>query len=138
MNTPAGQREQMLINFGNLFQSQLDKCKNNKDEIQKIFDNWHVWVDPNIDSAQRARTAADTNYGNQTTQFNFWFFNGDGRYGNFVHEFRHLMPANNALYQQNDNYIQDRLLGNATLHPGEKDADLFSSNFRSGNCGCGN
>ena len=135
MNSPAGQREQLLINLGQAFQARINKCQSNRDEIQKIFDNWQVSVDPNIDGANRSRTAADTDYGDQTTQFNFWFFNGDRRSDTFAHEFRHLMPGNNALYGDGS-YIGNRLRGNAARHPGEVDADKWANSFRSGDCGC--
>ena len=43
----------------------------------------------------------------------------------FRHEFRHLMPENNQLYDR-DSYLRDYLRGNISQLPIEKDADEFA------------
>ncbi|WP_027159875.1 RHS repeat-associated core domain-containing protein [Methylobacter luteus] len=138
VQSPAGQREKLLNDLGKSLQDKINKCNRNKEYLQKIFDNWVVYVDPHIDDPlKRGKNAADTLYSSQTTQFNFWFFNStDGRTHTFYHEFRHLMEANNSFYKQDPNYVRDRLSGNATTHPGEIDADNWASNFINGDCGC--
>jgi len=138
MRTPAGQREALLRQFGDQLQQRINKCKNKaeRDKLQSIFDNWVVFVDPNIDDPnKRIRgTEADTWYDRQKTRFNYWFFNGGNRTFVFIHEFRHLMPENGAL--NTSGYIGDRLTGSGSIHPMEQDADGWANDFLGGNCGC--
>jgi hypothetical protein len=136
--SPAGQRESLLRRLGYQFQQKINKCENKsvRDKLQSIFDNWVVYVDPNIDSPNnRIRgTEADTWYKRKETRFNFWFFNGEGRSFTFAHEFRHLMSENNAL--NSSGYIGDRLTGSGGKHPIEQNADGWAKDFLGGNCGC--
>lgn len=136
MNSPAGQREKMLNDYGSSLQDKIKKCDKNKDYLQKKYDNWVVSVDPNInDPLNRHRTAADTTYSSKSTQFNFWFFNSSsGQAQTFYHEFRHLMEENHNL--DNSGYLGSRLSGNGTNEPIEIDADKWATSFIGGDCGC--
>ena len=127
--TPAGRRERDLNDLGDAFQNKLDTgCFENKEELQEIFDNWVVFVDPDIDTLARIRgTEADTWFLKQETRFNFGFFNGNHRTLTFAHEFRHLMKDNHAL--KTPRYIGDRLKGQASEHPMELDAEAWARRF---------
>lgn len=116
-------------------------CGKDKKRLQKIFDDWEVYVDPNInDVAHRSRgTYATTNYNNQSTQFNNAFFgsgtSGPGTSFIFTHEFRHLMKENNDLASSAG--LADELSGHSERVPYEMDADNFARNFPN-ECTCGN
>ena len=138
MNSPAGKRETLLRQLGHQLQERINKCQNktDRDKLQGIFDNWVVYVDPNIDNpAKRIRgRPAHTWYDNQTTRFNYWFFNSDSKTFTFTHEFRHLMPENDALFTKG--YIGDSITGSAEKHQMEIDADNWANSFLGGNCAC--
>ncbi len=127
--TPIGKREQLLENLGRKFQERLNSgCFDNKDELQKIFDNWRVFVDPNIDDlVRRVRgDAANTWFLKQETRFNFGFFNSNNKTFIFAHEFRHFMRENHDL---RSGYIGSKLTGESGKHPIELDADAWARGF---------
>jgi len=137
-----GRKEALLQQLADLMQEKIRKlCPQDRDRIQKIFDNWIVYVDPNINSmAHRSRNAfAVTDFLSQRTQFNYGFFNtgpGDpGEYGTFSHEFRHLMSENNTL--SSPSTIGEVLIGQGPRTPRELDADAWAEKFVSSNCTCG-
>lgn len=135
-------REALLRQLGNAMQEKISTlCNADRERLQKIFDNWEVYVDPNIDNVfKRDRGAyARTRFSTQKTQFNLSFYNMTilelGEYSTFAHEFRHLMRENNALYTTSS--IGKQLLGNDGELAGEKDADAWASRFISNSCKCG-
>gem|GEM_PF-1696567 len=116
----------------------ISKCNDGGKTLAR-FDNWIIRIDPNIDNLlRRARTNfAVTSFGTQTTQFNWAFFNrepldpGPGLI--FMHEFRHLMPENQALvsaFSVGAAIVQD------LSSPVEVDADAWAKKFLSGDCSC--
>ncbi|MEH6462289.1 hypothetical protein, partial [Chitinimonas sp. JJ19] len=150
LGAPEGFTERMAWGkkYGVLFplldemQAKINKlCKGDKGRIQKIFDGWTITVDPNIaNPARRARqTYATTKYGNQSTQFNYGFFNsasdGPGVNAIFAHEFRHLMPENNKIDAAAD--LGAALSGKPTDSRYEQDADAWAAKWVKENCTCG-
>jgi RHS repeat-associated protein len=134
--------ESTLLQHGTLMQEKINRlCPSARAHLQPIFDRWRVYVDPHIgNAARRARsTFATTSFQNQQTQFNHGFFNpapGDpGTFLIFVHEFRHLMPANRALFTSS--HVGRQLSGHGGELPGEKDADDWASKFLHEECTCG-
>ncbi|MDR2335186.1 MAG: hypothetical protein LBE61_17100 [Burkholderiaceae bacterium] len=130
------QREAFLRHMGELMQKKINSiCKEDRTQLQAIFDKWQVYVDPNAnDMVKRARGAyAYTYYGKQQTQFNRAMF--DLQFGVdpsagfiFAHEFRHLMSQNNRISPSID------VTGTG---PGERDADAWAKLFTSDSCTCG-
>ena len=126
-----GKKEALLRRYGELFQKKINNfCPEDRERLQKIFDRWRVFVDPNINNpAKRRRTTfADSKFADQTTQFNRRFFtmdmNDPGEFFTFAHEFRHLMPENDALFVPGD--IGDLVIGKGSTLRGELDADAFA------------
>ena len=130
------QREAFLRRMGELMQKKINLlCKGDRAQLQSIFDNWKVYVDPNAnDINKRARGAyAYTSFRQQQTQFNRSMF--DSQFGVdpsasfiFAHEFRHLMDANNGISPAID------FTGNG---PGDRDADAWAKLFTADSCTCG-
>ena len=130
------QREAFLRHMGELMQKKINLiCKEDRAQLQAIFDKWQVYVDPNAnDMAKRARGAyAYTYYGRQQTQFNRAMF--DLQFGVdpsagfiFAHEFRHLMSQNNRISPSID------FTGTG---PGERDADAGAKLVTADSCTCG-
>jgi RHS repeat-associated protein len=131
-----GRRESVLRRYGEIMQKKINSlCPEDRAKLQKIFDKWQVYVEPNIDNIyKRDRSAYGyTSFSKQQTVFNGGFFDQDfyengGPAFTFAHEFRHLMDTNNALGGVID------LLGTG---PGEVDADNFAKKFTSSSCTCG-
>jgi hypothetical protein len=130
------QREAFLKHMGGLMQQRINSlCASDQAQLQPIFDQWKVYVDPNAnDINKRARGAyAYTYFSRQQTQFNRSMF--DLQFGVdpsasfiFAHEFRHLMKQNNKISPAID------LTGNGA---GEKDADAWAKLFNTDPCVCG-
>jgi RHS repeat-associated protein len=136
--TEAGRREQLLIQYGASLGDLIREHCSNSSEAYKRFENWVVYVDPNIsDPTKRARvTEGLTDYHNTSTQFNYWFFYGKGnnQISTFYHEFRHTMSSNHALLTSD--YASRFLAGGVGNLAIERDADLWANNLISGQCGC--
>ena len=77
---------------------------------------------------------ADTNVSTKRTIFRRGFFIGGNQYFTFSHEFRHLMPENQAL--RTPDYLRDRLTGASPQHPMEIDADTWAQKFMKDDCSC--
>ena len=126
------------------YKALFDANNSMRDQIEKYcpqlldkFDNWLIYLDPNIDDPlRRSRgTYAFGRFRTQSTQFNRSFFAIDvgdqSSQGDiFAHEFRHMMKANNELYRPGDELRDPRTV------PGEIDAEQWSSDFWRGKCKC--
>ena len=116
-------------------------CGKDKSQLKKIFDEWRIFLDPNIDAplARERERYAKTDFTNQYTQFNYRFFNQDasdpGTSFTFAHEFRHLMNENNNLV--NDASLGSVLSGRPNDALSERDADAWARKFLDKNCVCG-
>jgi len=137
--TPAQRR--LLEDLGEAFEAGLtDVCSESRTEIQEIFDELEVYVDPKINGMIRPPESASAKFNPGTIQFNYWFF-ASGSYQQrltFAHEFRHLMKANHDLIRLGE--ILDRAISTPEQYnklPAEKDANDFAQFFEADLCGCG-
>ncbi len=136
--TPAGKREAILNNYLRGMARKLDSTcfKNSLPEMKEIFDDWIIYVDPNIDSYQlRGVDYAYTHFGSRQTQFNYWFFK-DPSATTFYHEFRHMMRDNDILSDSRD--TASFLTDSDDYPPIEKDADDWAKAFLLDDCSCFN
>jgi hypothetical protein len=133
------QRLARLRELGEAFQKKIaDFCPEDRSQIEQIFGTWVVSVDPNIDDpVRRALDLAVSNFDRRATQFNDLFFANPGAQG-FVlrHEFRHLMPANNALRRQGDVGLSINPNGDTSKLPSEKDVDAWARYSGADSCKC--
>lgn len=138
--TPAQRR--LLEELGEAFEKGLvDICEEDRAELQSIYDNARVNVNPNIDDPLRRdrNSAADANFDSRTIQFNYWFFNSfpGSQSDTFAHEFRHLMRINHELFKPE--HLADWLIQDPEAYsklPFEVDADNFARMFNADVCGC--
>lgn len=139
-NATATQRK-LLEDLGEAFEKGLvDICSESRAEMQEIFDELRVNVDPNINSMVRPREQASADYENRTIEFNYNFF-ASGSYqqsSTFSHEFRHLMKANHDLIRPGE--LVDRLIFTDEEYnklPTEVDANNFAKTYNADVCACG-
>ena len=111
-------------------------CEGDRQDIQAYFNNWKVGY-------RSAEGNPTTHYGTKTTTLTNTFFRlprtliePENQYWVLLHEFRHVMDKNEALYPGIDIYSKARVLGKASQLEYEKDADRFATKL-SGSCTCG-
>jgi RHS repeat-associated protein len=140
LTASARQRLERLRELGDRFQKSIaDFCPEDRSQIQQIFDTWVVSVDPNIDDPLRRvpDLAAISRFDRRTTQFNDLFFaNPNAQAFVLRHEFRHLMPANDALRHGADVGVLISPNGDTSMLPSEKDADAWARYSGANTCRC--
>jgi RHS repeat-associated protein len=140
LSSATRQRVARLRDLGEQFQGSFaDYCPEDRSQIQQIFDAWTVSIDPNIDRIGfRAPDYAFSRFAARATQFNIAFFDDRAAQG-FVlrHEFRHLMPANNALTRPGDIGVLINPGGDTSRLPAEVDADRWARYSGGNACRCG-
>ena len=99
------------------------------EKLQPFFDKWRVGYSP-------AYKNPSTDYASSTTTLTAPFFENSDPYPIFAHEFRHIMPQNNALYPGESTYIGETLAGRADNLDIERDANQFAKKIVDG-CPCG-
>ena len=140
--TPA--QRKLLEELGEAFEKGLiDICEEDRAELQSIYDDLRVYVDPNIDDPLRRdrNSYADAGFDSRTIQFNFWFFNSSpsSQSHTFAHEYRHLTQINHDMV--GPEHLTDWVVGPLNTEayrklPFEVDADNFARMFNADVCGC--
>jgi len=117
-------------NYGARLQRRIDgMCPKDRAMLQPFFDKWRVGYSP-------AYKNPSTDYASSTTTLTAPFFENSDPYPIFAHEFRHIMPQNNALYPGESTYIGETLAGRADNLDIERDANQFAKKIVDG-CPCG-
>ncbi|MHA6897287.1 hypothetical protein ACQUJT_24955 [Ralstonia pseudosolanacearum] len=115
-----------------------DEIKRKCPNLLSRFDNWSIYPDPNIDDPYRRALYTEATTKGNSTQFNFGWFNktpsDPGQYFIFMHEFRHISPANAVINSSND--VGQSVMGQPGKSRYEQDADEWAKNFIGGKCGC--
>jgi RHS repeat-associated protein len=116
-------------------------CQNDRDRLQKEFDEWVVSADPFIDDPiKRIKQGWGITKGNSTTFSRRFFLIDPGERPTQLyvgwHEFRHTMPGNASIVDPPGG-LGDVLSGHAERVPSEMDADAFADWFDTPKtCGC--
>ncbi|QTD46389.1 hypothetical protein [Ottowia testudinis] len=108
--------------------------------LLKSFDEWVIFVDPNInDPLRRSKSSwGSTRFSENRsrTQINYAFFNrqhGDPSHADILaHEFRHTMKVNFQMFRPGDEFRDPKVV------PGEIDANKWAQDFWSNKCDCRN
>jgi RHS repeat-associated protein len=132
-----------LREFGDRLERKIKSlCPQDAARLRKEFDRWVV-----KNSGEKGNPT--TNFENGVTDFRRDFFslrenflnpfqeNAQDQYAVFLHEFRHLMPANHALYPGKSAYTGAYLMGRSGELSIEKDADAYANELFKGACTCG-
>jgi len=138
--TPAQRR--LLEELGEQFERGLaDVCTDTRKEMQEIYDELQVFVDPRMqtDRLWEPAESATAYYNERQIEFHAKFFKS-GPYQQaltFTHEFRHLMEANHALIRPGE--LVDRVISDPERYrklPAEIDSDSFAKTYNADACMC--
>ncbi len=125
-----GETLEKLRRFGDELQERINRCEGEeKDRLQKYYDEWEVWLDINstTDEAytwhRKQPWHKDYGFG---TQYNKDYMYSDDSWDTFLHEYRHTMDENYSKKRTGIDRAKDGLDPNS---PFERDAYKWSRDF---------